>query len=817
MYNEIPFVNRRAEIKIVHDAISQTSTDKKKAIIFWGKGGNGKTALFRKIKADFLDNKAEFKNIHFASMNFDNSPITTTARILVRLRKELENEKIDFSIFDYAMLLHWSKNIKDEAPPTLKNSIFFEYTPQAADDFGADIINTSFEKLTKEILDGIIQDMPFSKLIVGSVRKTIFDKKKINRLRGLENEMKIFFKSDGKTLQDDEEFPRIMLHSFILDLNRHQNKKNKKYFFLFDQVEYLFDKEGDRSVIFNNEYQSLIKKIASEINHSLTVLFVREQNMLGRDSFWTDEEKVQHIEINGLKYAHATEALQKAGYINHDLIERMLNYCLDSKSISEEKIVYPELLKQIHAFKFTSPDIFDEIFKSSAPKAFVEIDLELTKRLLKNINMPIQHFLKHVHALDGFYIDFWLSRKTQNAIGVMPEQVNAAIELNILNIRDENLYIDPIIKRGFQAYFNPQEYEGINQAIIIALDKHLTELVSDKLDERYLQTVARANQFRIGSPIEEYILWLENKTDPLFKTGHLHDAQSLWLQAIKQLNENNENTKILYAKCLSELGTCSRRLGQLSEAFELFQNAYNLLDYGFIVDHTSAQIANNFGEFLQKINEFEKAKNVLNNGNQFEPDFSIEEQETKKTLMHNFSEALRETGDYELAEQVIEELFDELGYKIGDKDPMLAASYNSLGVIMCKKSNYKNAEFYFKRSLECWSGKFREHVIGSAITYTNLGDLLNLQEKFKLSLIQYTNAVKQLDKYYNFSHIRKAILLLKKSQVEAKLKLKNCVDTANSAKFIFDQCEDWTVDSQKIFIENLQDIERLSETYMLDK
>ncbi len=777
----LPFVNRNEEIDLFKANLKSLAPDDKKLLVFHGKGGIGKSQLFYQFRNRVKKAKPDFPNIAGAVLDLDTSEPASVERMLIRLRNNFGNSHIDFSVFDFATLLHWTANLTDEATPPLKSSILARVVGEGADDLAVGLANEGFEQLTKEALKNILEEIPLARFVFSQGRKWVVNLAKMRALKLLKEDLKVFYEKDNKTLKPAEKLWELLLPSFIIDLKRSLKKNpDVRFLIMIDQLEALYQVEGARSQLSFNRYNSALQEIISEVSGMMICFFTREAGLLRDDRFWNDEINIQFVEIKGLTPSQARTTLVTADIDDADIARKMIRFA--GGSGDDVPTVYPILLSEIVGIYQREPEIVSDILNSEVSSSPGYIEQAVTNRLLKNLDPQTIEMLKCMNLANGFDLEFWRASTTRLELGLTPSIVEKVRKLSVVEETEGRLFLDSTIAKGIHHTLSDEETILLNSSVLDALDQYLLQLAENSLDEKYIPTFTKVNSMRKSDTWSSYIKWLEHAYVPILKAGHIASVEQVWGDALSQHPHDNNSLFKELAIILNERAICLRRMGQDQEALLHFRDAVDLFGNLQTMDKTSALIINNYGECLSGTQNFKQAIGQLERAfGEFHTKFSEDENAAKAKIATNLANAHLQDDNIEAAKTVVETAFDDIGETKGAIQNYLAPVYAVLAWIAYFEDNSQDAEKNFKLSLNCWQQEIRDHVIGAARTYQNYAQVLYEDKKYRQSLMRFHQARDLFQAYYLVAHHELAEAHYNASVVEEELELPEAVKSAERA------------------------------------
>jgi len=288
------FTNRERPIALFNAARVQPAADQCHILVFYGIGGQGKTALCKKLRAILADDNPH--RAVWGHLNLEEIPLREPARGLLQLRKTLrESGRIAFTAFDVAIATYWEK-----AYPT--------------EDVGKalkDILNDS-ESVLGSIADNapswleLAKDLPaglglgVKALLFARKRyKTHSAKRAVEALHGLE-------------MLDNTQLLDKLPYFFGVDLRAHREDADARQPVVFlDTYEALWSDKPDKAGLAAVETDAWVRELVAASPGVLFVVLGREK--LSWDSSFPDEWDGyldnQH-RLNGLADGDAEEFLQ---------------------------------------------------------------------------------------------------------------------------------------------------------------------------------------------------------------------------------------------------------------------------------------------------------------------------------------------------------------------------------------------------------------------------------------------------------------------------------------------------------------------------
>ncbi len=765
----LPFVNRTEELEFFGNALLEGKSTSARVRVYHGKSGAGKSTLFREIAKRAQGTEFAFANPVVGQLDFDPRNLPVADKMLLRLRNSYASRGVDFSIFDFAVLLNWSVNYNDEAVPPLNDSMLARVVGEGMDDTAVALANEGFENLTKELLNGIIEEVPLAKFLFRQGRRWLIHRARLRLLSDLKEHMNIFHESDGKTRKGAHELGSLLVPSFLIDLNRHLTANpDSRLVLLIDHFEGIFLGEGARDATLQSAHLGMVKDIVTGIPDATVCLFCRELSIFNTDLFWQNQVNYKSKMVSGLTREHARIAIET--YINQHKkgklqlpvsIDVLLDHSVDggssTKPISSERLL--EDVHHIDPMKLTwlidglikDPEIFERGFGEVSDEIDKSLLSKVAERRLQNLDSSAASMIRCLHLLDGFPLEFWEQADVRNEYGLTPILIHNVKNLSITVIEDDRLFLDPATRKGIRQLMVADELDFLVKLTLEALDKYLMHLANENRSEDYLFAFQKSVELRREYLMNVDITWAETASDPLFEAGLYDPLSAIWTGLMKDFGVSEDRPSLELSMCLSQLGTCKRRTGRHLQAIKLFAKALVGRNGGPRMGLREAQIRCNYGESLRALERYDEAIDALRAANEFESDRSYKQTEVKSQIVANLAVAHLEAGDAQSARECIENGLHLFRTRLDDKYPN-AVFHQILGSLMFDEGDIQGALEQYGMSLECWSERPAEHSVATARAYMAVAHIHSSQNAWAKALANYEYAIAQYEAFYVGPH-----------------------------------------------------------------
>ena len=167
------FVNREAPIRIFEDAAVAIPDDGSIIRVFYGPGGQGKTALCRELFRK--TGRKEDPSLAFlrrAQLDLHGKPKTDPDLLLVWIRNEFAKAGVAFPTFDLALALAWEASRGEQHFPKLSNA-WLAKSAEALSDVAPDVVQA-----LRETVEKTVETIPGLGILITKGSKWVVDKTK---------------------------------------------------------------------------------------------------------------------------------------------------------------------------------------------------------------------------------------------------------------------------------------------------------------------------------------------------------------------------------------------------------------------------------------------------------------------------------------------------------------------------------------------------------------------------------------------------------------------------------------------------------------
>jgi hypothetical protein len=303
--SEIAPANRtfvdREEPKITFEkAALAIPADKAILRVFYGVGGQGKTALCREfMRMSDATTDPTYRFLRRAVVDLHNKPKTDPDLLLVWIRNAFaKTAGLTFPCFDIALAIVWEGTRGEQPFPVLANPWLGRVTESAR--FVVDEGAGSAMDAAKGVLGETIGQIPGIGPALRRIGHWSIDKGKRAYLERTRDHLARLYRADGE-LRSIFELSAELPSMLAQDLNYHLSQNPNERFVLFiDEYERVFDQGGAGRQWIDNPFDRYFRKFVRDTKGLLAIFFSRERLPWADEPDWqTDLENNQHL-LGGL-------------------------------------------------------------------------------------------------------------------------------------------------------------------------------------------------------------------------------------------------------------------------------------------------------------------------------------------------------------------------------------------------------------------------------------------------------------------------------------------------------------------------------------
>lgn len=547
--------------------------------VFYGIGGQGKTALYRElIRKTGPGGDPSYKFLRCAQLDLHGRPKTDPDLLLVWIRNGFAEAGIDLPAFDLALALAWEAS-RGEAPfPALKRPWLSRSTGTAQNtlDEGANWLGSDTAKAFVGDLVGEIPGVGFALRRIGG---WVIDKSKRAYLDRTRDSLKRLY-DDAGALRPPHELSALLPWMLAQDLNHYVARHPDERLVLFiDEYERVFEQGGAGARWVENPFDRHMRGLLGETNGLLAVFFSRERLPWEADPDWRDDlASHQHL-LGGLADADADVFLAAIPIEDAAIRDAIIDGARESASA--EAPVYPPMLDlQVEHWRNLSAK------GQAAPERFtVEAEtfearcIEMIERVLRDYGAPLQATIERLSVAQRFDRAAFVCVVETFGTAVPQDSFERIAGLSfVTRAPDEFLSLHNVVAAAIRSQLDKDK----RHTSIDALLNHYTararvESHFDLTDAHVLALLEAAHLRRIEGP-EGYADWLSKNSIFVGDSGRLQQAILLWSDALEFSEEHLGYEHINTLKCINSLAFFLNKSGQYQRSMTILENALQIYE-----------------------------------------------------------------------------------------------------------------------------------------------------------------------------------------------------------------------------------------------
>ena len=318
------FVNREGPIDTIERAVAELGDRHSKVLVFYGPGGQGKTALCRHM-AQRLSPTAQAENraaLRVAELDLHGRDKSDADRLLVWIRNGFVRAGVSCPAFDLAFVMAWQANRSEELLPKFEKPWLAKTQEPGGDGAGGKAVWEVAQKTPKSI--------PLPGPLLRRGARWFMERFKPTPLHRVSKHLAKLYVGDR--LKAPQELSALMPWILAQDLNEHLARHTgDRFVLLVDEYERVFDQGGAGQHAQENPFDRSMRRIVAETKGLLAVFFSQDPLPWADDPDWrADLEGCQHV-LEGLQDVDAGRWLQEAGVTDAALRAAMIDGARDGE------------------------------------------------------------------------------------------------------------------------------------------------------------------------------------------------------------------------------------------------------------------------------------------------------------------------------------------------------------------------------------------------------------------------------------------------------------------------------------------------------
>jgi tetratricopeptide (TPR) repeat protein len=680
------FVDRDAPQTVFEKAVHSIPANGPKLLVFYGVGGQGKTALCRElIRKTAPTAEPSYAFLRRAELDLHKHRTDDPDLLMVWIRNSFAEGGIDLPIFDMALALAWEATRGEQPFPNLSRPWLRRSTATAREVGGA-AADWLFSDKGAEFIGDAVGEIPGMGFLVKLIGGWAFDKAKKAYLLHTRDTLKELY-SDGELKKPHElsdMLPRMLAH----DLNYHLSKRPTDRFVLFiDEYERVFNEGGGRRWN-DNPFDNHVRKLIQHTDGLLAVFFSRERLPWESDPDWRDDLKDQQHLLGGLSEVDAHDFLQKIPIGAPDIRKAIVDS--SKEELRPDAPIYPLMLDlqvehwrtllaknqqpEPHQFQVTSP-------------TFEARRREIVARVLREHGLPMQMTIERLSVARRFDREAFAHVVRTFGTGLPLDCFDQIAGLSFVTGGDDGfLAIHNVVAQTIRETLDPERRRTSIEALLDHYSARATVKSPREVTDATVAALVEAVALRQAKGIDGYVAWLETQLEQTRLAARYASMEQMWRGALEAIETSLGPEHPDTAASLDNLAGLLQAQGDLAGARLLYERALAIRETVLGPEHL----------------------------------------DTARSL-YNQAGLLHIQGDLAGARRFSERALAIREKVLGPEHPDTARSLNNFALLLHAQSDLTAARPLFERALAIYEKALGPENVATATSLRNLADLLRAQ------------------------------------------------------------------------------------------
>jgi tetratricopeptide (TPR) repeat protein len=727
------FVDREAPQRIFERTAFEIPDDRSIILVFYGVGGQGKTALCRElIRKTNKDVESSYGFLRRAELDLHGRTKEDPDRLLVWIRNGFADAGVVFPCFDLAFAISWEATRGDEPVPKFTRPWLARTTKlgeaglDKASSWAADWLKRDD---AKELIGDLVGSVPGVGFILKRVGHWAIEKGKRVYLERTKDALKELYR-DGE-IKKPYELSRLLPWMLAQDLNAHLAANPTERFVLFiDEYERVFDEGGAGSPWKENPFDSHMRDLVAETNGILAVFFSREQLPWGIDPAWRDALRdAQHL-LGGLANKDA-EAFLRAIPIEGPVIRQaIINGARETSQPHAN--VYPLLLDLLveHWRTLTASGaapLADQF--QVTEEGFEGRRQEVVKRVLRDYGVPLESTIERLSVARRFDRQAFTYVVQTFGTGLPLDQFERIENVSFVTRgADEFLTMHNAIAETIRETLTSQKRATSVEGLFRHFGQRAKVATTREVSDETVAALIEAAYLRLGQGVEGYVAWLSEAGDGVRKAARYASVTGLWREAVSisetLLGREHPDTAV----SLNNLAVLLKEQGDLAGARPLYERALAIWEKILGPEHSdTATSLDNLAVLLEVQGDLAGARPLLERALAIREEVLGPDHASTATSLNNLGLLLQAQGDLAGARPLLVRALAIREKVLDPEHPDMATSLSNLGLLLQAQGDLAGARPLFESALA-----IREKLLGpdhpsTATSLNNLASLLRAQ------------------------------------------------------------------------------------------
>ncbi|MBX3576285.1 MAG: tetratricopeptide repeat protein [Rhizobiaceae bacterium] len=698
------FVDRETPQRVFEDAAFSIPADRSIVRVFYGVGGQGKTALCRELmrKTDGAREPA-YAFLRRAELDLHGRPKDDPDRLLVWIRNAFAETGIGFPCFDLAFALAWDATRGEEPLPNFTKPWLKRATTLSQ--YGLEGAADAAKQVATELVGGV----PGIGFALKKLGTWSIEKGKRAWLERTHEPLKALY--DGEQLKKPYELSELLPWMLAQDLNAHLTDNPEERFVLFiDEYERVADEGGASARWEDNPFDRHMRRLVAETNGMLAVFFSREKLPWESDPDWRDDLRDNQHLLGGLAASDADRFLAAVPIGDAALRRAIIDGARETAS--PRAPVYPLMLdlQVAHHSALLDKGIAPSAEQFGvAAESFEGRRLEIVRRLLRDYGTPLQLTLEKLSVARRFDRAAFEHVVRTFGTGLPLDQFDRIDDLSFVSRLDDGyLSLHNLVAETIRSTLEPDARLRASAAMLEHFLARSQARTPAEVTHAHVLALYEAAWIRLQQGIDGYIDWLADNALKIAQSRFEREIAELWREAVDvtELRLGAAHDDALGA--LNSYAILMKQSGNYARARPLYERLLKLCETERGPGHSdTAVVRNNFAVFLRETGDYPAAIRLFSQALETSLASRGEKHPGSATMMMNLAELHGRLGEHDKARPLFERALAIREEILDPDDPDIATICNCMGSHLWRTGNHAGARAMFDRALS-----LRERVLG---------------------------------------------------------------------------------------------------------
>jgi tetratricopeptide (TPR) repeat protein len=710
------FVDREPPQRIFENAAFAIPAGRSIVRVFYGVGGQGKTALCRELwRKTAVDPSYAF--VRRAELDLHGRQTDEPDLLLVWIRNGFAEAGVNLPAFDLALAITWEATRGEQPFPKLTNP-WLRRTTAAADitlgEAPLELKGWLLSETASKIVGEVAREIPGVGL-VPHIGRWLIDKTKRAYLERTRHELKKLY--DAGKLKERYELSALLPWMLAQDLNHHLAAHPQDRFILFiDEYERVFDEAGAGARWKKNPFDSHVRTLITYTNGLLAVIFSRERLPWGDDPDWRDDLKgAQHL-LGGLAAKDADDFLRAVPIEAAEIRQAIIDGAQEEPRPGAP--VYPLMLdlpvEHWRTLVAKNEALMPDRFQVSAP-TFEGRRREIVARVLREYGLPLQTTIERLSVARRFDRAAFEHVVKNFGTGLPLDSFEHIADLSFVTRGDDGfLTIHNAVAQTIRETLDDERRRTSIEALLDHYSARMKVNLPRDVTDAAVTALTEAVFLRRAKGIDGFVAWLEAASQIVIEAGRYSSAAQWWRETLEAVEASLGPDHPDTAASLSNLALLLRNQGDLAGARPLYERALAISEKALGPEHPdTATSLNNLAHLLQAQGDLAGARPLFERALAIREKALDPEHPSTATTLNNLASLLQDQGDFAGARPLYERALAICEKALGPEHPDTATSLSNLARVLKDTGHVNEAEPLFHRAIA-----IGEKALGAAHPHT---------------------------------------------------------------------------------------------------